>query len=433
MNIKRNLVKLGLLGAWLLALPAVVQAQLTFTTNNGAITITGYSGSWGAVVVPNAINGYPVTSIGYQAFYNLGITSVTIPNSVTSIGTNAFGYCFALTNVIIGSGVIGRAAFSWCHSLTSVTIGNSVTSIGDWAFLNGTSLTRVMIPNSVTNIGSLAFDGCTALTNVTIGNSVASIGDSAFGGAGLTSVTIPNSVTSIGSAAFSCPSLTRVTIPNSVTNIGSQAFSGCTALTNVTIGNGVTSIPYGAFAYCASLPSVTIPNNVTSIGDYAFYDCYALTTVTIGGGVASIGSQAFAFDSFIFPLKTVTVFFLGNAPGAGADTSVFNYNGLATIYYLPGKTGWHSPFDGLPAFPWNPLAQTSGTMFGVRTNRFGFNISGSSNLVLVVEACTNFANPVWLPVSTNTLNTFIGTNGTSYFSDPKWTNYRSRFYRLRSP
>jgi hypothetical protein len=82
---------------------------------------------------------------------------------------------------------------------------------------------------------------------------------------------------------------------------------------------------------------------------------------------------------------------------------------------------------------WNPQAQTGDGSFGVRTNQFGFNIIGSSNLVIVVEAGTNFASPVWTPVATNTLNTFVGTNGTSYFSDAQWTNYPARFYRLRAP
>ena len=86
-----------------------------------------------------------------------------------------------------------------------------------------------------------------------------------------------------------------------------------------------------------------------------------------------------------------------------------------------------------PAVLWNPQAQTSDASFGVRTNHFGFNITGGSNLVIVVVACTNFNNPIWSPVSTNTLNKFVGTNGTSYFSDPQWTNYPGRFYRLRSP
>ena len=84
-------------------------------------------------------------------------------------------------------------------------------------------------------------------------------------------------------------------------------------------------------------------------------------------------------------------------------------------------------FDGFPTELWNPQAQTSGASFGVRTNQFGFNITGNSNLVVVVEGCTNLANPVWQPIQTDTL-----TDGTNYFSDPQWTNYPARFYRLSS-
>ena len=100
----------------------------------------------------------------------------------------------------------------------------------------------------------------------------------------------------------------------------------------------------------------------------------------------------------------------------------------ATVYYLPGTTGWASTFGGHPTVLWNPQVQTSGVNFGVRTNGFGFTITGSSNLVIAVEACTNLANALWSAVGTNTL-----TGGSSYFSDPQWTNYPGRFYRLRSP
>jgi hypothetical protein len=148
-----------------------------------------------------------------------------------------------------------------------------------------------------------------------------------------------------------------------------------------------------------------IGNGVTSIGDYAFNSCESLTGV----------------------------YFRGNAPSA--DSTAFSGDNSATAYYLTGTTGWENftLLTGLPTVFWNPQAQTSDDSFGVRTNRFGFNITGSSNLVIVVEACSNLANPVWTPIGTNTLNNFIGTNGTSYFSDPDWTNYPGRFYRLRSP
>jgi hypothetical protein len=129
-------------------------------------------------------------------------------------------------------------------------------------------------------------------------------------------------------------------------------------------------------------------------------------------------------------LVLTSAYFLGNAP---PDDGTAFADGLATVYYLRGTTGWGSTFGGRPAVLWNPQAQTSDGSFGVRTNQFGFNITGSSNLVIVVEAATNFHNATWTPVGTNTLNTFVGTNGSSYFSDPQWKNYPSRFYRLRSP
>ena len=167
-------------------------------------------------------------------------------------------------------------------NLTSIEIPNSVTSIGWGAFENCTGLTSVTIPNSVTSIGWSAFHGCSGLTSVTISNSVTSIESDAFYGCtGLTSVTIPNSVTSIGGGAFSrCTGLTSVTIPNSVTSIGDYAFENCTGLTSVTIPNSVTSIEYGAFRSCTGLTSVTIGNSVTSIGYSAFENCTGLTSVT---------------------------------------------------------------------------------------------------------------------------------------------------------
>jgi hypothetical protein len=100
----------------------------------------------------------------------------------------------------------------------------------------------------------------------------------------------------------------------------------------------------------------------------------------------------------------------------------------ATVYYLPGTTGWGSTFGGCPTVLWNLMIQASGPSFGIRTNHFCFNITGASNLVVVVEACTNFANPIWSPVATNTQ-----AGGWSFFSDPNWPNYTARFYRLRSP
>jgi hypothetical protein len=160
--------------------------------------------------------------------------------------------------------------------------------------------------------------------------------------------------------------------------------------------------------------------------------------VTIPSTIISRRVTSIGYDAFSYYTSLNSVYFQGNAPSFGAD--VFDWWieywwpiqvwAPATIYYLPGTTGWSqvSANTGLPVVLWNPLAQTGDASFGVHTNRFGFNITGSSNLVIVVEACTNLASAIWSPVSSNTLNTFIGTIGTSYFSDSQWTNYPGRFY-----
>ena len=197
------------------------------------------------VVIPSNINGKQVVAIGNDAFRNLGLTNIVIPNSITNIGISAFRENY----------------------LTSVTIPNSVTSIGDSAFYDN-KLTSVTIPNSVTSIGSSAFYG-NKLTSVTIPNSVTSIGSSAFENNQLTSITIPDSVTSIGNWAFENNQLTSVTIPSSVTSIGDYAFKS-NQLTSVTIPSSVTSIGDFTFSH-NQLTSVTIPTSVTSIGSSAFY------------------------------------------------------------------------------------------------------------------------------------------------------------------
>ena len=172
-------------------------------------------------------------------------------------------------------------AFSDCYDLTSITIPNTVESIGNYAFWDCRGLTSITIPNSVTSIGGFAFYCCRSLTGITIPNSVTSISDYTFiGCSSLTSVTIPNSVTSIGNSAFrDCIRLTSVTIPNSVTVIGDMAFGDCSGLTSISIGNSVTSIGYEAFRDCSRLTSIIIPNSVTSIGYAAFWGCSGLNEI----------------------------------------------------------------------------------------------------------------------------------------------------------
>ena len=178
-----------------------------------------------------------------NSFAPAGLTEYTIPNSVTSIGNNAFCYCKSLTNVTILDSVtsIGREAFYDCSSLKNVTIGNSVTSIGEYAFDGCSSLKSITIPDSVTTLGTNPFENCDKLAEFNgkfaSADKCCLIVDGAlnsFAPAGLTEYTIPNSVTSIGGSAFySCSSLTSVTIPDSVTSIGNSAFNGCSSLKDI--------------------------------------------------------------------------------------------------------------------------------------------------------------------------------------------------------
>jgi hypothetical protein len=131
--------------------------------------------------------------------------------------------------------------------------------------------------------------------------------------------------------------------------------------------------------------------------------------------------------AFYYCVSFKGIYFNGNAPSLGGSY-VFEGATNATVYYLLGTTGWGATFGGRPTALWLPQVQTTDSSFGVRTNQFGFNITWASGKVVVVEACTNLGNPTWIPVGTNML-----TGGSSYFSDPDWTNYPARFYRLRSP
>ncbi len=416
----------------------------------------------------NVTIGTGITSIGQKEFYESGLTSVTIPTSVTNIGYGAFGFS-QLTNAAIPASVttIAGGAF-FCYTLTSYTVdsNNLFYSSLNGVLFNKSQTTlaaypagavgNYVIPSGVTNIGASGFNGCTNLMSVTIPDSFKSIGYEAFEYFyGLTNVTIPASVTSIGAYAFAATGLTSVTIPDGVSSIGQVAFGSCYNLTSVEIPASVTNIGVAAFlggnttvsvdsgnpAYASvagilfnkslttliqypvgsAAQSYTVPNKVTEIGPEAFFYCTSLTNVTFPTSITSIDA-----DAFYGCTSLTSVYFQGSAP---LDVATEFGNDHATIYYLPGTTGWGVTFGGLTTVPWTlpyPLILSSGPSFGVLTNRFGFIASWATNVSVVVEGSTNLNGPVWQPLQTNTL-----ANGYFYFSDPNWTNYHKRFYRLR--
>jgi hypothetical protein len=467
------------------------------TNDDGTITIAQYLGSGGAVTVPSTLAALPVTTIGDSAFSRCtGLTSVTIPNSVTTIGAEAFEVCSSLTNVTIGSNVtdIGDAAFGQCTGLKSVTLPDNVTTIGASAFGSCTGLTSVVLPNNLSSIGRRAFIFCSGLTSLTISDNVTNIGDGAFSYCtGLLSVTIGSGLSEVdgcdcfGGWAFSgWINLTNITvaplnpvfssldgvlldkaqdllilypggrrghytIPNSVNSFGG-AFAACQNLTSLTLGSGINTWP-GNFPGDASLTNITVdPLNASFNSlDGVLYNknldtlisCpkARLGTLTVPDGVTTVAYGAFSrcgLSSVIFPKSLSfidldafeqcftlnSVFFSGKPPTVQGP---FEQTDSFTVYYLPGNSGWGSNFGGRPAVLWNPTIQVGNASSSAGTNGFGFNVAGTKDIPIVVEASTSLTG-VWVPLKATTL-----TSGLVFFTDPEWTNYPARFYRIRSP
>ena len=302
------------------------------------------------VVIPNEINNVKVRSIGLYVFDDCNdLISVTIPDSITSIGDTEFTRCnnlvainvdenntaytsidgvlyskslfflecypsgktqkeFTIPNVVRS---IGNCAFENSTNLTTIVIPDNIIGIGMYAFRNCNNLSDIKIPSQVSSIGRAAFSDCSSLTNISIPERVTNIEYATFSGcSSLSSVTIPNSITNIEYAAFSgCNSLSSIIIPDSVTNMGGtessvgynmsgakgSVFSGCSSLTSMTIPDSVINIETdNLFRGCSSLVNVTIPNSITIIGNSTFDGCSSLTSVTIPNGVTSIGNLAFS-------------------------------------------------------------------------------------------------------------------------------------------
>jgi len=288
---------------------------------------------------------FPVTSICNNAFFGEGLTSITIPKSITKIGEDenyAFQSCSNLASIIVESGNSVYDSRNDCNAIIETStnklivgcqntvIPDGVISIGDGAFSGCSNLASIDFPNSVTSIGKNAFAGCSGLTSISFSENLTSIEFGAFSYCtGLTSVSFPNTLTTINEYAFyGCTNLTSIDVPNSVIYIGEYAFDDTAwftnqpsgliyagkvlykckgdllSNTNLVLEDGTTGIAGYAFWRNKGLTSITIPSSVKVIGHKAFGFCKDLTSVTMSNGVTDILNNAFWADE---NLSSVTI------------------------------------------------------------------------------------------------------------------------------
>lgn len=319
----------------------VAVATNTFSFDLTTGTITEYNGTDTVVVIPSKINGVTVTTIGTDAFLGLNITSVTIPASVTEIGSNAFAGCTNLTSV--------HYAGDW----SNLTIQSGNPAVQDAA--NAPLFDFEFIPpdNTAVIVTNYKYNGAAA--DVTIpsryqGKPVTTIGHAAFFNSAVTSVTIPDSVTSISDEAFiNCPKLTNISIPNSVTYIGFSAFSSCTSLKSITLPSSLSFISGALFLGCSQLTTIHIPVSVTSIGNNAFADCPSLMTVTYPGSKTqwddiTKGRNSDVLENHLICAMLEATF---TADGESISTQTIDRGGKFTEPAAPSKenhtfAGWYN-------------------------------------------------------------------------------------------
>ena len=283
--------------------------KYAYTVNDSNATITKFLGPDDSastvsydIEIPEMLGGFTVTGLGRRSFstndhysplYPLKskIQSVTIPQSVTSIGDSAFAGCHNLNSLTINDAAtsIESWAFAECPLNTTLSLGKNIKTIGDYAFYDCRDLTSVTIPQSVTSIGAHAFGSCISLTTLSLGENIKTIGDYAFNDCWvLSSVTIPQSVTSIGAHAFdNCRILDSLTINGAIESMGKQAFESCISLKTLSLGENIKTIGNFAFRNCLSLTNVTIPEKVTIIGPGTFSYCTHLEYIMLPAGLTS--------------------------------------------------------------------------------------------------------------------------------------------------
>ncbi len=373
---------------------AETEGYLTYIIEDGEVTITDCDeDASGKIVIPDTIEGYPVTKLREYAFHECtGIKEIVVPEGFTVIPTAAFADCETLTKVTLPKGLtsIEKSAFSGCEALTSIDIPESVTSIGGGAFRfcrklsaitipNGiqeikdstfvycNSLTDVTIPESVTTIGAEAFSGCPLSEDFVLPKNISSIGDGAFGrGCGITipedhpyftvdeygvlfnrdktklvlalspikgKYEVPEGVQTIQGYAFAgCQAMTEIVFPNTVTEMGSYALCSIGAA-SVRLPEGLTVVESGLLATCKNLVSVHIPDSVTRIESEAFRFCYELRNIRLSDNLQYIGE--WAFQSVYMEKLSLPASLQEIAKGAFSEC-----NSLISVYYYGNHEQW---------------------------------------------------------------------------------------------
>ena len=430
----------------------------------------------------NVSLGTSLETIGSYAFYNspdLGnpsYGSLTLPDTVTSIGTYAFNGTYAWRNasgvIYIGDWVVGYVEGD--SPLPSITIRDGTIGIANYAFYNAASLTMVTIPYSVQSIGMAAFYGCSSLVQVTVNDllhesqlreigeyafykcsslsgvylpeGLETIGRSAFYRSGLTSVEIPSTVTEIGPYAFyRCEALTEVTfaggaaaqlrtvgtyafaycqvlekieLPDAVTTIETRAFSQCRALTTLSLGQNLTFLGDYAFYYCMSLTEVTLPDSLTAVGGRVFYRCSALASVTFGSGVTCIGDYAFygcsALTELDLPLSLREI----------GDYAFRSCTGLTSVILGDHveAVGIHA-FNGARGLTVYCEAESAGERWHARWN---------SGYRPVVWGCTLSDDESYVVSFVKTENSLLNPEATNGISDPLRDGYTFAGWRTQT-
>lgn len=292
---------------------AVASGDYEYELINGdtEVKITSYTGPGGDVVIPELIDGRPVTMIDWHAFYQMeSVTSVTLPSSLGGVSSMAFQECWNLTAIYVDSNSTQFASLDgvlFSKNLGALVmyppgleggydVPGTTDSIGYEAFVYCSKITSITIPDSVTFIQQKAFYSCTSLSSVTLGSGISAISDWTFAYCrALESITIPDSVNTIGNSAFIvCDSLSSLTIGTGTSSIGVNAFYFCSSLAALEIPGNVLTIGASAFSGCASLSSLTLNEGLSTIGNYAFTSCTSLTSVDIPGSVASMADRTFS-------------------------------------------------------------------------------------------------------------------------------------------